>query len=156
MVKKRFSTFYIANKPFWTTKTSVSKTHKIGIFPKGLVHGFDQKVGNFVNNSFYAKYTQREVFAEVLVRNQAFLDNKNMDLKRRQNWPFFKGDSPFGQKVEVFLSFVFIKNRSRFLPLWFWCKIDQEKVSGKRSSLKKVCIILCNPLSLLVAPCNPL
>ena len=55
------------------------------IFPKGLVHGFDQKVGNFVNNSFYAKYTQRKVFAEVLVRKQAFLDNTNMDLKRIQN-----------------------------------------------------------------------
>ena len=77
--------FYKANKPFSTTKTSVSKTHKIGIFPKGLVHGFDQKIGNFVNNSFYAKYTQRKVFAKVLVRKQALLDNTNMDLKRRQN-----------------------------------------------------------------------
>ena len=67
------------------SKQRKQKTHKIGIFPKGLVNGFDQKVGNFVNSSFYAKYTQRKVFPEVLVRNQAFLDNKNMDLKRRQN-----------------------------------------------------------------------
>ena len=77
--------FCKANKPFSTTKTSVSKTHKIGIFPKGLVYGFEQKMSNFVNNSFYAKYTQTKVFAEVLVRKQAFLDNINMDLKRRQN-----------------------------------------------------------------------
>ena len=85
MLKKRFSTFHIANKPFSTTKTSVSKTHKIGIFPKGLVHGFNQNIGNFDNNSFYEKYTQRKVFAEVLVRKHAFLDNINKDLKRRQN-----------------------------------------------------------------------
>ena len=26
-----------------TSETSVSKTHKIGIFAKGLVHGFGQK-----------------------------------------------------------------------------------------------------------------
>ena len=83
MLKKRFSTVHIANKPFSTTKTSVSNTHKIGIFLKGLVHGFDQKLGNFVNNSFYAKYTQRKVFAEILVRKQACLDNINMDLKKR-------------------------------------------------------------------------
>ena len=44
-----------------------------------------KKIGNFVNNSFYEKYTQRKVFAEVLVRKQAFLDNINMDLERRQN-----------------------------------------------------------------------
>ena len=73
--------FYIANKPCCTTKTSVSKTHKNGIFPNGVVHGCDQKIGNFVNNSFSAKYTQRKVFAEVLVTKQAFLDNINMDLE---------------------------------------------------------------------------
>ena len=55
--------FCKANKPLSTTKTLVSKTHKIGIFPKGLVYGFDQKIGNFVYNSFYKKYTQRKVFA---------------------------------------------------------------------------------------------
>ena len=84
-MKTRFSTFYIAKKLFSATKSAVSKTHKIGIFPKGLVRGFDRKIGDFVNNSSYAKYTQRKVFAEVLVRKQVFLDNINMDLKRRQN-----------------------------------------------------------------------
>ena len=35
-----------------------------------------------------------KVFGDVLVRKQAFLDNINMGLKRRQNWHFCKGDSP--------------------------------------------------------------
>ena len=34
-----------------------------------------------------------KVFGDVLVRKQAFLDNINMDLKRRHNWHFCKGDS---------------------------------------------------------------
>ena len=33
------------------------------------------------------------VFVDVLVKKQAFLDNINMDLKRIQNWHFCKGDS---------------------------------------------------------------
>ena len=54
-----------------------------------------------------------KVFGDVLDRKQAFLDNINMDLKRRQNWHFCKGVHDFGQKVEVSSCFVFIKNRSR-------------------------------------------
>ena len=33
-----------------------------------------------------------KVFRDFLVRKQAFLDNINMDLKRRQNWHFCIGD----------------------------------------------------------------
>ena len=46
------------------------------------------------------KIHTEKVFGDVLVRKQAFLDNINMDLKRRQNWHFYKGDQvhDFGQK----------------------------------------------------------
>ena len=37
---------------------------------------------------------REKVFGDVLLTKQAFLDNINMDLKRRQNWYFFKRDSP--------------------------------------------------------------
>ena len=62
----------------------------------------------FCERFVLCKIHPEKVFGDVLVRKQAFLDNINMDLKRRQNWHF-----DFGQKVEVFSSFVFIKNRSR-------------------------------------------
>ena len=69
------------------------------------------------NLKFYERFVlckihPEKVFGDVLVRRQAFLDNINMDLKRRQNWHFCKVHD-FGQKDEVFSSFVFIKNRSR-------------------------------------------
>ena len=62
----------------------------------------------------FCKIHPEKVFGDVLVRKEAFLDNINMDLKRRQNWFFFaKGIvHDFGQKVEVLSSFVFVKNRS--------------------------------------------
>ena len=39
--------------------------------------------GNFLKVS--CKINPEKVFGDVLVRKQAFLDNINMDLKRRQN-----------------------------------------------------------------------
>ena len=65
-------------------KTSVSKTHKIGIFARGLVHGFGQKFEN-CERFVLCKIHPEKVFGDVLVRKQAFLDNIHMDLKRRQN-----------------------------------------------------------------------
>ena len=49
---------------------------------------------NFCERFLLCKIEPEKVFDDVLVRKQAFLDNKNKDLKRSQNWHFFKGDSP--------------------------------------------------------------
>ena len=57
MVKKRFSTFYIANKRFSTTKTLVSKTTKID---------------------------REKLFADVLDKKEAFKDYKNNGLRKTQ------------------------------------------------------------------------
>ena len=57
---------------------------------------------------------REKVFGDVLLRKQAFLDNINIDLREGKIGIFAKGIvHDFGQKVEVFSSFVFIKNRSR-------------------------------------------
>ena len=68
----------------------------------------------FCERFVLSKIHPEQLFGDVLVRKQDFLANKKMDLKRRQNWHFAKGIvHNFGQKVEVFSSFVFIKNTSR-------------------------------------------
>ena len=52
------------------------------------------------------KIHRKKVFADVLVRKQAFLHNKNMDFKKRETGIFPKWIvHQFGQKVEVFLTF---------------------------------------------------
>ena len=58
----------------------------------------------FCERFLLCKTEPEKVFGDVLVRKQAFLDHINMDLKRRQNWHFFKVYD-FGQKVEVFFIF---------------------------------------------------
>ena len=70
----------------------------------------------FCERFVLCKIDPEKVFGDVLFRKQAFLDYINMDSKRKQNSHFCKGDQivhDFGQKVVAFLSFVFIKNRSR-------------------------------------------
>ena len=48
----------------------------------------------FCERFVLCKIHREKVFGDVLVRKQAFVDNINMDLKRRQKWRFCKGDSP--------------------------------------------------------------
>ena len=68
----------------------------------------------FCERFVLCKIHPEKVFGDVLLRKQAFLYNINMGLIRRQIGIFAKGIvHDFGQKVEVFSSFVFIKNRSR-------------------------------------------
>ena len=68
----------------------------------------------FCERFVLCKIHPEKVFGDVLVRKQAFLDNINMDLKEGKIGIFAKLIvHDFGQKVEVFSSFVFIKNRSR-------------------------------------------
>ena len=57
------------------------------------MHGFGQKFEILLTLVLF-KIHPEKVFGDVLVRKQAFLDNINVDLKRRQNWHFCKGDSP--------------------------------------------------------------
>ena len=50
----------------------------------GIVHDLGQKV-TFFHVFCLSKKALEKVFGDVLIRRQAFLDNINMDLKRRQN-----------------------------------------------------------------------
>ena len=63
-------------------------------FCKGVSPWFWSKICNFFKRFVLCRIHLENVFGDVLVRKQAFLDNINMDLKRRQNWYFCKGDSP--------------------------------------------------------------
>ena len=53
--KTSFTIFYNEKAPFQATKTRSSKTRKIDIFPKGLTHGFGQKMAIFPF-LFFRKY----------------------------------------------------------------------------------------------------
>ena len=62
----------------------ISKEVKIGIFPKGIVHDFGEKIEGF--SSFVCiKNRSRKIFTEVLEKKEAFKEYKNKCLRKAQN-----------------------------------------------------------------------
>ena len=62
-------------------KTSISKSQRIPIFSKRLVHGFGQKFEILLTFCFIQKTPRKSIF-DILFRKQAFLNNRNMGLKK--------------------------------------------------------------------------
>ena len=75
-----------------------------------------------------SKIHPEKVFGDVLVRKQAFLDNINMDLKRRQYWHF--------------CSMILVK-KLKFFHLLCFSKMDREKVFA--DVLDKNCLLYTSP-----------
>ena len=87
-------------------KTRSSKTGTIAIFPKGLVHGFGQKLAIFPSFIFKGNIGQENVFYDILERKNKFLSYKNKKFKKSKNCHFFKGVSPwFWSKIGHFSKF---------------------------------------------------
>ena len=100
--------------PFKTIKTRSSKSRKIVIFPKGLVHGFGQKLVIFPDFYFRENrpekcvLNQKKVFYDILDDRNASLDYKNKKFKKSKNWDFSKAVSPwFWSKFDNFSRFLF-------------------------------------------------
>ena len=64
-------------------KQKVKKV-KNRVFPKGLVHGFDQKFENIPSFSF-GKISKQNVFDDILERKKAFLYYKKHKVKKVEN-----------------------------------------------------------------------
>ena len=71
-------------------KTRSSKSRKIQIFPKGLTHGFGQKIAIFPS-FFWGNIGKENVFYDILERKNAFLGYKKRKLKQPKNWDYSKG-----------------------------------------------------------------
>ena len=65
------------------------------------------------------KINREKTILDVLYRKQAFLNNKNIDLKNPQNWNFCKGVSRW-----------FLSKNLKFCERFVLCKIHPEKVFG--------------------------
>ena len=89
--------------PFQSIKTRCSKSRKIDIFPKGLTHGFDPKMGIFPTFFFSGNIGQQNVFYDILERKNAVLGYKNKKFKKSKNRQF-----------------------SKRVNSWFWSKIGHS------------------------------
>ena len=135
-MKKRFSAVHIAKNPFWTMKTSVSKTHKIGIFSNGLVHGFGEKFEIlltlcFIHNTPRKSIWLRSRYKTSLFRQYKHRFKKNAKLLFLQRW----------------FSMMLLKNL-KFFHILCLSKIDREKVFAdvlvKKEALKdyqNICLL---------------
>ena len=92
-------------------KTRSWKNPKIRIFPKGIVHGFWQKIGNFFVFFFLGKISPENASNDILQRKNAFLDYKNKNLIKSKNKHSFNGVGPcFWSKIWNFASLYLWEN----------------------------------------------
>ena len=82
--KMSFTIFYNKKTPFQAIKTRTSKSRKIGIFPKGLAHGFGRKIALF-QTFFLGNIGQENVFYDILYRKNAFKAYRNEKFKKSKN-----------------------------------------------------------------------
>ena len=79
----------------------------MGVFSKGLVHGFGRKLVIF-QIFILGKKGQKNVVYDIVEERNAFLDYKNKELKKSKYGDFFKGVSPwFWSKIDNFFRFLF-------------------------------------------------
>ena len=98
-----FTIFLNEKSPFQAIKTRRLKGPKIAIFPKGLVHGFGQKLTIFPSFFFKGNIRQENVFYVIVERKNGFLGYKNKNFKKWNNCHFSKGVSPcFWSKIDHF------------------------------------------------------
>ena len=114
-MKMCFTTFKKTTKKtaFLDYKIKKLKSRKTGMFPKGLVHGFGQKLAIFQSFYFRQNRPGKCVTSQIFKKEKdAFTDYKNKKLKKSRNWGFSKRVSPwFWSKIGISQSFYFRKNR---------------------------------------------
>ena len=106
-----FTIFQNKKTPFQAIKTRSSKSGKIAIFPKGLVHGFGQKLAIFPS-FFLLKVIQARKICFTIFQNKKtpFQAIKTRSSKSGKIAIFPKGlVHAFGQKLASFLSFFFLR-----------------------------------------------
>ena len=106
--KMCFIIFLNETTPFLDIKSRSSKSRKIDIFPKGLVHGFGPKWVIFFFTFCLSNIGREFVFYHILERKIAFLGYKNKKFRKSKNWEFSKGVSSwFWSKIGHFSNVFF-------------------------------------------------
>ena len=93
-------------------KNKKFKSHKIGIFPKGLAHGFGPKMAIFPTIFFQAIQARKMSFMIFQIEKTPFQAIKTRSPKSRKIDIFPKGlTHGFGPKMAIFPTFLFRQYR---------------------------------------------
>ena len=110
--KMCFTIFQNKKTPFQPIKKTRSKSRKIEIFPKGLTHGFGQKMGIFPCLFFFAIQAAEMCFTVFQKKKRLFQPIKTTRSKSRKIEIFPKGlTHGFGQKMAIFPCLLFQQYR---------------------------------------------
>ena len=113
------------------------KKSKILHFPKGLVHGFCQKLKILFLFSFSVKQLKTRCFVTFSIENLPTQTRKTMILKSRKLAFFLRGQAMvFGQKQETMFLFTFLAILSKtkcFVSL----QIEIQPFKTKNASIQK-------------------
>ena len=105
-----FRIFQNKKTPFYAIKTKSPKNRKIGIFPKGLTHGFDPKVAIFPT-FFFKQFRKGKCILPYSRKKNSLLCYKNKKFKKSKNWHFCQGVNPwFWSKNGHFFNLSFLSN----------------------------------------------
>ena len=108
-----FKIFQNEKRPFQAIKTTSSKSRKIDIFPKGLTHGFGQKLAIFPCIFFQLIQTRKKCFTIFQNEKSPFKAIKTRGSKSRKTDIFPNGlTDGFGQKLAIF-PFFFLANKGQ-------------------------------------------
>ena len=101
-------------KLFYTIKNKRLKSPNIGIFPKGLLHGFGQKFENFPSFLIIGKISRQNVFDDILERKKSVFRFQNKKVKKVEELGFFqRGYSLwFRSKIGNISMFYFCQNQT--------------------------------------------
>ena len=108
-------------------KTSVSKTHKTGIFPKGLVHGFGEKFEILLTFRFMHNTPRKSIWLRSHFKTSLFRQYKHR-FKKHAKLFFFQRRQ----------SMMMLKNL-KFFHILCLSKIDREKVFADVLGEKETC-----------------
>ena len=93
-----FTIFQNEKTPFYAIKTKSPKNRKIGIFPKGLTHGFGPKMAIFPT-FFFRQYMPAKCLLRYSRTKYRLSRLEHQDFKKSKDWRF-----------------------SKRVKLWFWSK----------------------------------
>ena len=109
--KMCFAIFQNEKTPFQAIKTGSSKSRKIAIFPKGLTHGFGQKMAIFPTPFFQAIQSKKMSFKIFQNEKTPYKAIKTRSSKKRIFAIFVNGVNPwFWPKNAYFSNFSFLGN----------------------------------------------
>ena len=133
-----FTIFQNEKTPFQAINTTSSESQKIDIFPKGLTHGFGQKMAVFPTFPFQVIQARKMSFTIFYIEKTPFTPIKQKVLKVEKTEIFPRGlTNSFGPKLAIFPTFFFQAIQARKISFLRYTRPKQRLSRLKKQEVQK-------------------